>query len=172
MKELLLTPCAPRERRLRTSWDSAVLELSSLFPMRLVLLFTVKVMNRGCTAIKPPVSTADAERRAKLKVFLMNCRSRLKPEDVGFPSTPRRRVSGLRREEVAELLGVSEDWYRWFESGRAIRVSASFLAKLCKVLRLDPIEIISLYYLALPEIYEAYVAQRSFVIPVITAQAS
>jgi len=118
------------------------------------------------------VSTIDYERRAKLRGFLMNCRSRLTPEDVGLPSTPRRRVSGLRREEVSELVGVSGDWYRWFESGRTIRVSASFLAKLCKALRLDPIESISLYYLALPEIYEAYVSQRNFVISLITAQAS
>jgi len=129
-------------------------------------------MNRGCPLMNGTVSTSDAERRAKLKVFLTNCRARLKPEDVGFPSTPRRRVSGLRREEVAELVGVSGDWYRWFESGRTIRVSASFLAKLCNALRLDPLERISLYYLALPEIYEAYVAQRTFQISLITAQAS
>jgi len=122
--------------------------------------------------VSTPVPTTDGERRAKLRVFLVNCRSRLKPQDVGLPSTPRRRVSGLRREEVAELVGVSSDWYRWFECGRTIRVSASFLSKLCQALRLDPIERISLFYLALPEIYEAYVAQRNFVISLITAQAS
>ena len=118
------------------------------------------------------ISTTDGERRAKLRDFLVTCRSRLKPEDVGLPSTPRRRVNGLRRQEVAELAGVSSDWYRWFESGRTIRVSASFLASLCKALRLDPIERISLFYLALPEIYEAYIAQRNFVISLITAEAS
>jgi hypothetical protein len=122
--------------------------------------------------ISTPVGTIDDERRAKLRVFLVNCRARLQPEDVGLPSTPRRRVTGLRREEVAELVGVSSDWYRWFECGRTIRVSAGFLANLCHALRLDPIERISLFYLALPEIYEAYVAQRNFVISLITAQAS
>jgi transcriptional regulator with XRE-family HTH domain len=98
----------------------------------------------------------------------MNCRARLKPEDVGLPTTPRRRVTGLRREEVAELVGVSSDWYRWFECGRTIRVSPSFLARLCEALALEPIERISLFYLALPEIYAAYLEQRNFVISLIT----
>ena len=117
------------------------------------------------------LGSIDDDRRSKLRIFLVNCRSRLKPQDVGLPSTGRRRVSGLRREEIAELVGVSSDWYRWFESGRQIRVSAGFLSNLCKALRLTPIEQISLFYLAMPEIYEAYVAQRNFVISLI-AQAS
>ena len=121
-------------------------------------------------ASKAPAS--DQDRREKLRTFLINCRSRLKPHDVGLPTTLRRRVSGLRREEVAELVGVSSDWYRWFESGRPIRVSVPFLTKLCDALKLDPIEKISLFYLALPEIYEAYIAQRNFVISLMTARAS
>ena len=115
---------------------------------------------------RPP---ADEERRAKLKTFLTNSRSRLKPSDVGLPQTGRRRVTGLRREEVAELAGVSSDWYRWFESGRQIRVSVPFLAKICQVLQLKPIEQIALFYLALPEIYEAYVHQRNFAIPLVNS---
>ena len=115
--------------------------------------------------------THDADRRAKLRAFLLDCRSRLKPGDVGLPITGRRRVNGLRREEVAELIGVSSDWYRWFESGRPIRVSVPFLTSLCDALRLSPIERISLFYLALPEIYNAYVSQRDHVISLITAQA-
>ncbi|HEY1977680.1 MAG TPA: helix-turn-helix transcriptional regulator [Candidatus Baltobacteraceae bacterium] len=84
----------------------------------------------------------------------------MKPHDVGLPSTVRRRVSGLRREEVAELVGVSSDWYRWFESGRHIRVSIGFLSKLSQALRLEPLDQINLFYLALPEMYEAYMAVR------------
>ena len=114
------------------------------------------------------ISTPDQDRRAKLKVFLESCRSRLKPDDVGLPSTGRRRVSGLRREEVAELIGVSSDWYRWFESGRSIRVSVPFLKNLCEALQLEPFERINLFYLALPEIYEAYLAQRNTVISLMT----
>jgi hypothetical protein len=124
------------------------------------------------TAFVNAQSTADEERRTKLRVFLVNCRSRLKPSDVGLPSSGRRRVSGLRREEVAELAGVSSDWYRWFESGRSIRVSVPFLAKLCQAFRLNAIEQIALFYLALPEIYEAYALQRDFPIPLIAAEAS
>jgi len=89
-----------------------------------------------------------------------------------LPQTSRRRVAGLRREEVAELVGISSDWYRWFESGRPIRVSVKFLAKLSRALRLSPLEEIGLYFLALPEVYEAYAAQRDVAIPFLTPQAA
>jgi hypothetical protein len=114
-----------------------------------------------------PQATIDLDegRRARLKVFLVNCRSRLAPADVGLPQTQRRRVPGLRRDEVAELVGVSSDWYRWFESGRPIRVSVQFLAKLSRVLRLSALEQIGVYHLAFPEVYEAYTAQRHVTIP-------
>ena len=105
-------------------------------------------------------SPYDDDRRAKLRAFLTDCRARLRPLDVGLPATARRRVTGLRREEIAELVGVSSDWYRWFESGRPIRVSVPFLARLSSALQLNPIERIALFFLALPEIYEAYVAER------------
>jgi len=132
---------------------------------------TWQVQN-AITIGKPSSSTADEERREKLKAFLVNSRSRLKPSDVGLPSTKRRRVNGLRREEVAELVGVSNDWYRWFESGRPIRVSVPFLANLCQALRLRPLEQIALFYLAVPEIYEAYLLQRNSVIQVMDSEAS
>lgn len=106
------------------------------------------------------LSASDDDRRAKLRTFLLTCRSRLLPADVGLPLTSRRRVTGLRREEVAELVGVSSDWYRWFESGRPIRVSVAFLERLSRVLQLKPIERLALFCLALPEIYEACIAQR------------
>jgi transcriptional regulator with XRE-family HTH domain len=109
----------------------------------------------------------DERRRERLKAFLVSCRSRLTPGDVGLPETQRRRVPGLKRDEVAELVGVSSDWYRWFESGRSIRVSVQFLAKLSKVLRLSPLEQIGLYHLAFPEVYEAYLAQRHITIPLL-----
>jgi DNA-binding XRE family transcriptional regulator len=104
----------------------------------------------------PAEPTIDEARRAKLRAFLVDCRARLKPHEVGLPSTGRRRVCGLRREEIAELAGVSSDWYRWLESGRQIRVSVPFLANLARALRLTPIEQIKLFSLALPEIYQAF----------------
>ena len=66
----------------------------------------------------------DLERRAQLRTFLMYQRSRLSPGEVGLPQARGRRVAGLRRQEVSELIGMSEDWYRWFESGRPISVIA------------------------------------------------
>jgi transcriptional regulator with XRE-family HTH domain len=111
-----------------------------------------------------PLSPNDDDRRVKLRTFLTTCRSRLRPVHVGLPSTSRRRVTGLRREEVAELVGVSSDWYRWFESGRPIRVSVPFLERLSRALRLKPVERLALFCLALPEIYEACVAHRLSVV--------
>ena len=105
------------------------------------------------------LSSADDERRSELRTFLLTRRSRLKPDDVGLPQTGRRRVDGLRREEVAELAGVSTDWYRWFEGGRVVRVSTAFLARLSGALRLNPSDRIALFYLALPEVYEAYASE-------------
>ena len=106
-------------------------------------------------AEETPQTASDGERRANLKHFLMNCRSRLTPRDVGLPSTPRRRVTGLRREEVAELVGVSSDWYRWFESGRPIRVSFEFVSRVADALLLERGERARLLALALPQVAAA-----------------
>ncbi len=97
---------------------------------------------------------ADEQRRGNLRAFLTERRARLQPSDVGLPATSRRRVPGLRREEVAELAGVSSDWYRGFESGRQVRVSPQFVARLSRVLKLGDFEQRILYRLALPELYE------------------
>ena len=91
----------------------------------------------------------------------MQQRARLTPSDVDLPGTRRRRVIGLRREEVAELAGVSSDWYRWFESGRPIRVSPPFLSRLSSALQLSALNKRTLYRLALPELYEAETAEFS-----------
>lgn len=95
----------------------------------------------------------DDARRGELRSFLMYMRSKVKPDQVGLPSAARRRVPGLRRQEVAELMDVSEDWYRYFESGRPISVSPRFLAKLSDVLQLEQQDTVMLYRLATPELY-------------------
>ena len=99
------------------------------------------------------VSDFDFARRRELRTFLMECRSRVDPVEMGLPFTRRRRVRGLRRGEVAELVGVTVDWYRHLESGRPIRVSPQFIARLGKALRLTPREEVMLFRLALPEMY-------------------
>jgi hypothetical protein len=100
---------------------------------------------------------ADRERRLKLRAFLTHARARLAPANVGLPDTKRRRVPGLRREEVAELVGISAEWYRMFEAGRPITVSPHVLERLTLALRLDAFDQESLFRLALPELYRAQV---------------
>jgi hypothetical protein len=55
----------------------------------------------------------------------------------------------LRREEVAHLAGISVTWYTWLEQKRPIHVSAGALDNLVRVLRLDSLERIQLFQLAL-----------------------
>ena len=57
----------------------------------------------------------DEIRRHELSDFLRTRRARISPANVGFPAAPRRRTPGLRREEVAQLAGMSATWYTWLE---------------------------------------------------------
>jgi transcriptional regulator with XRE-family HTH domain len=82
----------------------------------------------------------EAWTRAELTRFLKRSRDRLQPNDVGLPSRGVRRVVGLRREEVAELVGVSLTWYTMFELGKADAVSARFLSATANALRLNEVE--------------------------------
>jgi transcriptional regulator with XRE-family HTH domain len=68
--------------------------------------------------------------------FLRMCRTRIRPEDVGLPTSQRARTDGLRREDVAVLAGVSVSWYTWLEQGRDIRISEDVLERICLALRL------------------------------------
>lgn len=69
--------------------------------------------------------------------FLRGRRDRLTPEALGLPVYGRRRVAGLRREEVAMLTGVSVDYYVRLEQGREVSPSPQVLDSLGEVLRLD-----------------------------------
>ena len=93
--------------------------------------------------------TEDEIRRQELSDFLRNRRGRVAPSDVGLVATPRRRAQGLRREEVAQLAGISASWYTWLEQKRPIRVSPRTLDNLARVLQLKPAERIQLFQLAL-----------------------
>jgi hypothetical protein len=102
----------------------------------------------------PLESDTDVERRRELRTYLMGCRSRLAPQELGLPATGRRRVQGLRRGEVAEMVGVTVDWYRSFESGRPVRVSPQFVSRLSRALRIPQDQQLMLFRLSLPEIYQ------------------
>ncbi|GAA4829421.1 helix-turn-helix transcriptional regulator [Saccharopolyspora rosea] len=89
----------------------------------------------------------EAARRA-LGRFLRTRRERLTPEAVGLPRVGRRRTRGLRREEVAELSGVSVSWYTWLEQGRDINVSRQVLGAVAAALAMSASERRHLYLLA------------------------
>ncbi|MBG9791865.1 DNA-binding protein [Paenibacillus dendritiformis] len=84
-----------------------------------------------------------------LSEFLRAKRAQLLPQSVGLPAGTRRRTPGLRREEVAQLAGVSTTWYTWLEQGRDIQVSASVLDSVAAALKLTVDERKYLYALAL-----------------------
>jgi hypothetical protein len=100
-----------------------------------------------------PGGDPDFERRRELRIFLIKCRSRIAPVDIGLPRTARRQVPGLRRGEVAEIAGVTTDWYRAFESGRPVRVSPRFVSRLANALQLKPPQELELFCLAFAEMY-------------------
>jgi transcriptional regulator with XRE-family HTH domain len=96
----------------------------------------------------PRSNTPDDIRRQELSNFLRTRRERLSPADVGLHPGPRRRTPGLRREEVAQLAGISATWYTWLEQKRPVKVSVNVLNNLARVLKLDAIENIQLFNLA------------------------
>jgi len=91
---------------------------------------------------------ARSVRRAALGDFLRSVRARVSPESVGLPPGSRRRTPGLRREEVAQLGGISVTWYTWIEQGRDVSVSPAVWARLAKVLHLTRAERHYLFELA------------------------
>lgn len=88
---------------------------------------------------------------AELSEFLRSRRARLKPEDVGLPEFGRhRRVPGLRREELAQLAGVSVAYYTRLEQGNGRNVSMEVLDSIARALRLSDTERAHLTHLAKP----------------------
>lgn len=95
------------------------------------------------------MTTPTVDRTEELAAFLRTRRERLNPSDFGLPSRRRaRRTPGLRREEVAELAGVSIDYIVRLEQARGLRPSADVVEALARALRLAPAERAYLYDLA------------------------
>src|SRR3954470_14658261 len=80
--------------------------------------------------------------------FLTTRRAKVTPEQAGLPTYGRRRVKGLRREEVASLAGVSVEYYRRLERGNVAGVSELVLEGLARALQLDDAERAHLFDLA------------------------
>jgi len=75
-----------------------------------------------------------------MRDFLMSRRARLAPEAAGIPAHGRRRVPGLRREEVAELAQVSTEYYVQIERGRLAGISNDVLGRIADALQLCEVE--------------------------------
>ena len=85
-----------------------------------------------------------------LGAFLRSRRARLTPEHVGIASFGARRVPGLRREELAQLAGVSATYYTRLEQGQSTNASESVIEALARALELDDDERAHLHRLARP----------------------
>ncbi|MFD5097079.1 helix-turn-helix transcriptional regulator [Amycolatopsis thailandensis] len=95
------------------------------------------------------MTTRTVDTTQELAAFLRTRRERLDPDVFGLPSRRRsRRTPGLRREEVAELAGVSVDYIVRLEQARGLRPSAEVLEALARALRLAPDERAYLFDLA------------------------
>jgi transcriptional regulator with XRE-family HTH domain len=86
--------------------------------------------------------------RPELADFLRRSRDRLNPADVGLGDGARRRTPGLRREEVAQLAGMSVDYYTRLEQARGPHPSRQMLGALARALRLTADERDHLFHLA------------------------
>jgi transcriptional regulator with XRE-family HTH domain len=86
--------------------------------------------------------------RDQLADFLRRRREAIRPAEVGLTDGPRRRTSGLRREEVALLAGMSVDYVVRLEQGRSSRPSTQLLGALARALRLSDDERDHLFHLA------------------------
>jgi transcriptional regulator with XRE-family HTH domain len=78
-----------------------------------------------------------AVKASALGDYLRSRRQQVRPEDVGLVAGSRRRVAGLRREELALLAGISSDYYLRLEQGRDKHPSTQVLDALARALRLD-----------------------------------
>lgn len=102
------------------------------------------------------------DRLANVQQFLTSRRAELKPSDVGLPDYGgRRRVPGLRREEVALIAGISNEYYIRIERGLATGVSPAVFAGLCRALCLTDLEAQHLRQLLSPDIQDSAGSQET-----------
>ena len=89
-----------------------------------------------------------AVRQRALGEFLRKHREAVPPADESRAGERRRRTSGLRREEVAQLAGISSTWYTRLEQGQDVRPSGAALGRIADVLHLSPAERAYLFQVA------------------------
>ena len=111
------------------------------------------VPGEGCTGRAPHRRAARrtveaVDNRTEVREFLVSRRAKITPEQAGLPAGTNRRVSGLRRTEVAALAGMSVEYYSKLERGTLAGVSASVLDAIARALQLDDAERAHLFDLA------------------------
>ena len=89
-----------------------------------------------------------AVRQRALGEFLRKRRETIHPADDSRVGERRRRTSGLRREEVAQLAGISSTWYTRLEQGQEVRPSSAALGRIADVLHLSAAERAYLFQVA------------------------
>jgi transcriptional regulator with XRE-family HTH domain len=94
------------------------------------------------------VATRSSEQRRAFGEFVRAQREKVLPAAIGLTPGNRRRTPGLRREEVAQLCGLSTTWFTWIEQGRDVSISAGALARLATALQLGRAERAYLFDLA------------------------
>jgi transcriptional regulator with XRE-family HTH domain len=115
---------------------------------------------------------SEDKRRDDLRRFLRERRARITPEEAGLPAGSRRRVPGLRREEVATIAGIGISWYTSLENGDARNVSATTGTAVADALRLDESERQHLMALVgLPRAPGRPAAPETLVLPTVDAIA-
>src|SRR4051812_25689433 len=150
-----------------TLWPAARIARANSTPMPrpapvmsqvFVMAFTLGPLWRGRGCCEPPSArlsnyAPEVDRRGEIREFLMSRRARVTPEQAGLYVLEGdvRRVPGLRREEVANLAGVSADYYTQLERGDVDGASDSVLNAVARALRLDDAERLHLFDLARPE---------------------
>jgi transcriptional regulator with XRE-family HTH domain len=92
--------------------------------------------------------TRSLEQRRAFGDFIRTHREKVTPAAVGLPAGGRRRTPGLRREELAQLCGLSTTWFTWIEQGRDVSASPQTLARLAAALKLDRAQRAYLFELA------------------------
>jgi transcriptional regulator with XRE-family HTH domain len=110
-------------------------------PSMLLLSRRLGVSNRHCRRPNSLRTVELVDRKDEIREFLISRRAKVSPEQAGIPSYgDLRRVPGLRREEVAQLAGVSTDYYTRLERGSIRGVSDSVLEAVASALQLDEAE--------------------------------
>lgn len=106
-------------------------------------------------------------RRRELAEFLRSRRANIKPQQCGVKGKTRRRIAGLRREELAARCGVSASWYTKLEQGRDITISVKLLRNLADALALSVSDRMQLFMLGLSDLSPQLPADADGVIPAV-----